>query len=288
MSSGPEETTTRTTTELSPEQRALIEPVIPVAEQYLSAPAKLPDYSQIAPFNPTQLAAQAGLLGATIPQGQLAGQAAGATEFLLDDVLDPSSNESLQGYIEASTRPITEELMRTILPGIRNEAVDTGQYGGSRQGIAEGLAIQGATNAIADTTATIGSEAYGQGLDALTKGLALVPTTQAAQSAPAVTQGAVGDIRRAMQQEVLGEKAYRDIYSQIAPFLAAQEVAAIGSALPGGTAISSVAQPGVDPFQQALSIGLGGLAIGGSLFGVPPQLSAPAMAAVFGGTGGLY
>lgn len=61
---------------------------------------------------------------------------------------NPYLNKALQGSMDQSKNVFdqmqgnaTDNLQRNILPGIRSNAVLTGQYGGSRQGVAEGTAI---------------------------------------------------------------------------------------------------------------------------------------------------
>jgi len=48
-------------------------------------------------------------------------------------------NRSMQGYNDAMLN-----MGQTVLPSINNDSFASGQYGGSRQGVAQGLAIQGA------------------------------------------------------------------------------------------------------------------------------------------------
>ncbi len=50
------------------------------------------------------------------------------------------TNPYLQQQADAMTANMTRNLNENVMPGIRSEALASGQYGGSRQGIAEGLA----------------------------------------------------------------------------------------------------------------------------------------------------
>lgn len=56
-----------------------------------------------------------------------------------------ATNPYLQDQGQAITDQVTNNLQRRILPGINSAAMATGGFGGSRQGIAQGLAI-GDTN----------------------------------------------------------------------------------------------------------------------------------------------
>lgn len=62
-------------------------------------------------------------------------------------------NPYLQGQANAITQQATQNLQNNILPGINSNFMAAGGYGGSRQGIAQGLAIgqtnQGITNSLA-------------------------------------------------------------------------------------------------------------------------------------------
>lgn len=297
MGGQPNETTQTTTQQLSPEQRRLIEPTIPIFEEYLRNPPRLPGYSQISPWNPAQLAGQQALLGQVLPQQQVAGNAADALNFSLTGARDVNNNPYLKSAIDAATRPIAQNLMENVLPGIRGTAVATGNLGGSRQGIAEGLAAGRTAQAIGDTSSQMASQGYLAGLDAMGRGLALTPQTLQAMLIPGQTVGMVGNLQYGMEQALLSERAYRDMYEQMAPFLAAQQVAGIGSGLPGGTTVSTMTQPGGQ--QNVLGSLIGGASLISGLFGNPfasmgagmmggGSLSPAALAAVFGGSGGLF
>ena len=88
-----------------------------------------------------------------------------ALSFLLGPVLDTSNNSALDGATQAAIKPLTEQFNETILPGIRNGAVTAGAMGGSRQGIAEGIASRELLQGVGDVTANVQSEAYKAGLD---------------------------------------------------------------------------------------------------------------------------
>lgn len=96
---------------------------------------------------------------------------------------NPYLTNAIQGGINQSTNQFrqmqgeaTDNLMRNVMPSIRSNSVLSGQYGGSRQGVAEGNAISDFTkqqNQAAtqfgqnNTNAAVGSQAqaYNQGQD---------------------------------------------------------------------------------------------------------------------------
>lgn len=286
----PSKTTTTNKFEMSPEQRRLLEPTIPIALNYLKNPPKLPGYSQIAGFNPNQTAAQNMLLGQVVPgQQEFAGNIQDANQFLLSpDILDPNTNPALAQWMQAATRPLEQSLMETVLPGVRGEAITAGQFGGSRQGIAEGLATGRTMQAMGDVSANIANQGYQSGLDAMARGLALSPQTMQAMAQPALTQGAVGDVQRNMEQMLLQEQWYKDMYAQMAPFLAAQEVAAMAQGFPGGTSTATMTggQPSGGGIGGALSGGMGGLSLAAGLGATGPW--GLGIGALLGGLAGLF
>lgn len=272
-------TTTTSEIKLSPEQEALLKPVIPIAQEYVNNPPTLPDYSQISPFNPVQLAAQKQLLGAAGQQSQIAGNAAATNAYLMNpNILSPDSNPALQATIDAAIQPIQQQLFTETLPQLGSSAEQAGQYGSSRQGVAEGLATQGAQQAAVNVAAPIANAGYQSGLDAMTKALGLAPQTTTNLTAPAVSVGAVGDVRQQLSQAQLDEQAYRDTYAQVAPFLAAQEVAAMAAGIPGGGTETTAPAPSMNPLTTAM----GGMALASSLFPTSTA-AAPAIGGLLGG-----
>ena len=225
-------TTTQTTTqELSPEQRKLLEPVIPIATDILKPGAvKLYPGSGIAAQTPAEQQAQqmalqaaggmqsvtsqlpgqitniqngqagnvdqvgqqaqqgqsqlmqmiASMFGGTsaqINQGNAATQPALST--LMDpNILNADSNPYLQSYMSAALHPLESQFSTQIMPGISSDAITAGGFGGSRQGIAQGLAAQGLQQSSGDIVSKIASEGYGQGLTAMIGGVNAANTQQ--------------------------------------------------------------------------------------------------------------
>ena len=120
---------------------------------------------------------------------------------------DIKNNPYLGSYMDAATRPLQQQLDMQTMPGIRASYGDAGQYGSSRQGVAEGVA-QGLTNqAIGDTRAQIANQAYGQGLsaqasalgqslDQQSKAMALYPQLMQAGLTPSNIYSSVGNTQQ--------------------------------------------------------------------------------------------
>lgn len=236
----------------------------------------------VAGFSPLEQEAQQG--AADFARGglqDLAGQAAGAQQFLLGDVLSPFSNPAIQQAAQGAIRPVFQQLQENVLPGIRSGFVASGQLGSPRQGIAEGLAIDRATQSALDTTSDIFSQAYGQGLDAFTKGLALTPQTAQLGLQPSAVLGGVGAQQRALDQALIDEAVARHEFEQAAPFaeLGALQQLVQGSA--GGTSAQQLPSQGLG--QQVA----GGIGAGLSGFGAAQALGLGAAAPFIGGGLGL-
>lgn len=215
--------------------------------------------SRVAGFNPTELAAQQGALnyaagGAT----DIANQAAGGLKFALGDVLNPETNPNLAKYAEGATRPVFQQLRESVLPGIRDAAGEAGAMGSSRQGIAEGLATQGATQQAMDTSSRIYSDAYNRGLQTFETGLQLSPTVQAMGLQPFNIASGVGAQQRALAQAQKDEAANKFQFEQYEPYMRlAQYLGFVGGSY-GGQGTSTT--EGSPSFWDR--IGLGGFISG--------------------------
>lgn len=291
MAGSPGSSTTTTKTELSPEQRALLDLAMPSAVEFAaSTPRRYPGATVAPMVQIGHRAARDAMVGADAQQ-RLAGGAENALtgimgaapgergmNFISQDYWNPANNPNLRGAIDAATRPITEQLTESALPAIRGEAIKTGGFGGSRQGVAEGLASREASRAIGDTGAKLTSQLYdtnmrtaaglyGNDLDATLKALGLTPNIQTSQVTPAATRGAVGEIKQAQNQAALNDRIANWNFDQNIGLVKARELASLLSGLPGGSTIATATgQPGRPGLTQAA----GGAATGasfGSLFG---------------------
>lgn len=262
MGGGEQAPVQKTTYELSPEQRQLMTLAMPGVRDFAASVPQRYQGNQVAGFTPEQMQGQGQVLGAAPIQGDLARSAARANQFYTSgNIWEPENNPALAGAVNAATRPITEALTQSALPAIRNEAVTTGNFGGSRQGVAEGLATQGASRAIGDTSAKVVNAAYDTNVNAQLKAMGLLPTVQGAQSAEGLATSGVGDVRQAMNQAMINQDVGGFNYDQLAPFLQSKEIMSLLQGLPGGTTTSTGNVPKANPFTSAL----GGAAAGASL-----------------------
>lgn len=135
------------------------------------------------------------------------------------NAMDLKNNPYVGDYAAAAARPITDNLMESIIPQLRLNAAGGGQAGSSRAGIAEGLASGKATQQIADQSAGIYNNAYSQGLDTYGKTLSLLPQLQQMQLVPGMAASAVGENQRAFDQHNIDAAKGKWDYEQMAPWL---------------------------------------------------------------------
>lgn len=132
-----------------------------------------------------------------------------ALNYNLGAARDVNNNPFLAGAMEAALRPMGEQFTQAggALSNIRNSSQDAGQYGGTRQGIAEGIAMRGLANSMGDVVAKMGSDAYGKGLDASGKALVAAPVAMSAAATPTSWESAIGSQQDMRTQQALNRDA---------------------------------------------------------------------------------
>lgn len=178
---------------------------------------------------------------------------------------DVANNPAVKGMVDASTRPIIQQLNEQALPNIRSGSVASGTLGGSRQGLAEGQAVERTARAAMDTSAGIYGNAYGQGLNTLSATLGQLPALESSAYQPGQILSAVGDQQRQLDQEKINAEIAKWTYNQQLPYTKLTEYGNTVSKPFGGTATSDVTATG-DSTSQTLGAILSGLGIGTSLW----------------------
>jgi len=252
--------TTETQQVLSPEQRELMALAMPGVRNWAAKVPQRYQGSQIAGFTNPQQQGQEMALAAAGGQQQLAQGAAGAANFWTgDNIWDPANNPALSGAIDRAVRPVTERFQETILPGIQDNAIQAGQqFGGSRRGVAEGMASRDYMRQVGDTAAGVVNDNYKTNVGAQLQAAGLTNQLQNAQVAPANTTSGVGDIQQQMQQSLLGQDVGNFNWEQNAPFMQSKELMSLLQGLPGGgtTSTATANQPQANPAMQMLGLGM--------------------------------
>jgi hypothetical protein len=236
-------------------------------QYYSNTPQYYPG-ATTANFTPQELAAQQGV--ASYAQGgaqTLANQGLGAQSFLLGDVLQANSNPYMADYAKAAISPVWESLTRQGLPNVESGAVASGQYGGSRQGLAEGLAISDATQKSLDTTSKMYGDMYNTNLGAMQKAVALNPSVMQSGMLPSQMLAGVGEQQRTMQQAMIDDAVAKWEWEQALPSTKLAQYLSMVSGQYGGQSQSTTEGDlgGVSPVGKAAGAAATGLGAYGAL-----------------------
>ena len=257
-----------TTQQLTPEQQSLVSLATPQYQQFAASNPTLPTGNQaVAGFTQPQQQGQADVLASTPQMANTVGTAAGTNQYLSSGAfLDPGSNPYVQNEVKAATQPIYQQLAQQTIPGQQaTGAAGSGvNFGGSREGIAEGLERQGADITAGNVGANIMNTALGQGLTATNQAIQQAPTTAGSLAIPGATESSVGDVQQTQAQNVLNANNQAAWFQQMLPLLKAQMLTQGAAGLPGGsTTAVGTTQQNADPISQLI----GGASAAGGLAG---------------------
>lgn len=172
-----------------------------------------------AGFSPDQLTAQQGTRDFAV-QGapEILNPAIGAYQYGTgSQVLDVANNPYVTGMAQAAADRAYSGLSPQ-LAGIRSGAVQSGGFGGSRQGIAEGLALGGAADAATQAAAGIYGNAYGQGLGHQAQTLGQTGSLIGAGFQPYQQLASSGVQQRGREQSLINDAQARHQYEQNLPY----------------------------------------------------------------------
>lgn len=199
MDSGGDTPATTTTVNYTPEERAARSKVMGEAQSiYDAQKPKLNTmgYPGAAPvgFDQYTLAAQdLAVQNAGNAQTNIADINRGVS-YGLNGAMDVNSNPWLTKAVQGAIRPITESYTDTggVMSQIRDGAQGAGQFGSSRQGIAEGIAAGRYADAVGDVSSRMYSDAYNKGQDTFARTLAFAPQAMDASMQPVNWLSGVG------------------------------------------------------------------------------------------------
>jgi hypothetical protein len=289
---GSDSTTTATTQNYSPEeaaQRALVQ--AEAARIYgQTAPgissASYPG-AMVTPFSPETRAAQTLAMESANNQQQGVNLMNSGMQYGLNGAMDVQNNPYLQNAISAAIRPVTQQYVDPggVLSSIRTNAVQAGQFGGVRQGMAEGLAAGRYTQNAFDTAGKMASDAYNTGQETFGRTMALAPQTIQANTIPVNTLSGVGAQNENLGQEQASYDAAARLWGLNAPWAPLQNYASIvyGGANPSTVSTSEGPQSSGGGARGAL-----GGAASGALMGAQGGPLGVAGGAILGGLAGLF
>ena len=192
---------------------------------------------------------------------------------------DKLSGDRLNAAINATTSPLKDQYARSTIPGIEDAAAMAGSFGGSRQGIAEGLAKSELDKNIANIDSTMRYQAESDDINRQMQG-----NLYAAQFAPSL-YNLLGTSSNVMSN--VGQQ--QDYFANAANKSDLNNLLGYGSFLrqfmPGTMSSSTTQSSGGSSFGDALAGGGTGALIGNMLF---PGLGGIIGGGLTGALGGLF
>lgn len=132
----------------------------PFAKGILGAARELGVRQGFAPGpTPHELAARSRIVRQAGPAGPIERMAGSAQESWMQG-LDPMANPWLDPMVEAAARDVSRAYKERVLPSISMKAEAAGGLGGSRQGVAEGVASRGYLDTLGDINAQMRGQAF--------------------------------------------------------------------------------------------------------------------------------
>ena len=179
---GGKTTSTSTTLNYSPEEAVRRTKVMDEALKVYNATAPqiaAADYpgAKPVPFSPESVAAQNLAVQNAFGAQQGIDQINQGVNYGMTTAMDVDNNPYLAKAVEGAIRPITQSYTDTggVMSQIRDGSVDAGQFGSSRQGVAEGIAAGRYADAVGDVASKMYSDAYNKGQDTFARTLMFAP-----------------------------------------------------------------------------------------------------------------
>lgn len=267
---GGQTTATTTSVNYSPEEAARRTQVMDESRRIYDATSgqiSNSPYPGSAPaqFSPeTQVSQQLAVQNAAAAQDQVQNINNGVN-YGLNGAMDVENNPYLAKAISAAVRPIEQSYTDAggVMSQIRTNAGQAGQVGGSRQGIAEGLAAGRMAQAQGDTAAKIASDAYNKGQETFQKTLTFAPQAMEAGMTPVNWLSSVGAQKENQAQAEQDYQANARMWDMNAPWIPLQNYASLvyGGSAPSTSSMTTA--PGVarNPIGQAAGAALTGASI---------------------------
>lgn len=133
---------------------------------------------------------------------QLSGSGINIAPTLQANLSGSGLNPFIEDTIGAATRSLTNNFQRNVIPSIGDNAAGAGQFGGTRHGIAQGIAAGDYQQSVGDVTAQLFAQGFDRNIQAQQQALQQVGQTQAQQGAFGL-QGA--NLAEQIRNNVLGQ-----------------------------------------------------------------------------------
>ena len=137
---------------------------------------------------------------AAIPGMRGAANTALGNYGFLSRAADVANNPYVQGMMGNNRAAAQRSLTEDFLPALGNQSQAAGGMGGSRQGVAQGMATDRAMRSMLEANNSLAMGAYSQGLGAQQSALGSLGAVQQGLMAPGAALGAIGQAREGYQQ----------------------------------------------------------------------------------------
>lgn len=202
--------------------------------------------------------------------------------------LDPATNPTLTGMVDASMRPITEQLTRQILPGIDQNAIMDNAFGGDRVALARGQAVGDWAEASGDIASKIYYDNYNRERQIQLMAPELFAAGYGAEMMVPQGYAQMGDYQRGLDQIAIDSDLMRRALNEQIAFAGIPQAMSIFGAMPyvGQNTTGTTTNTGTTMTEQyskanpLTSLIQGGLGIGSMLAGLGWQPFAAAGAGV--------
>lgn len=201
-------------------------------------------------------------------------QANAALESMLG-ATDVANNQQVQDLIAANTTAANQQLTEGLLPAVRSGASASGNYGSTRQGIAEGVAQGKTADALAGANAQVLSDAYSQGLKQQMAGMGYLGQVQAMDKQGAE---ALFDYENLLKQDQQGQMDMDYWNKTEAPWQGLDRWSKLLFPAAGMGGTTSTTTPGASTGSRLAGAGMAGLGAYGAL--ASTGYGAPAAAAM--------
>ncbi len=131
---------------------------------------------------------------------------------------DVANNQYVQAMLGQQADLLNRNLFENLIPEAEMGAIAAGQFGGSRQGIAEGIAMRGTQEALARQAASTQMDAYLAGLGQQRYGISAAPGMASFGMTPSTILSDVGAVQRSEAQRAIDEEMARFQFAQEEPW----------------------------------------------------------------------
>tara|TARA_R110002051_G_scaffold25840_3_gene62743 strand:+ start:522 stop:1316 length:795 start_codon:yes stop_codon:yes gene_type:complete len=201
-----------------------------------------------ASFSPDQLTAQQGIRDFAVKGApEIMNPAIGAYQQGTNpNMLNVANNP----YVNNMAQAASDRAMQSLQPelaNIRGGAIQSGGYGGGRQGIAEGNALTGAADSANQAAAQIYSNAYGQGLGHQANTMGMTGSIMGAGFQPYANLALSGEQQQLREQALMQDAQAAHQFNMNLPYQQLQNYqSGIAGFQPvmGGAGVNTSTEPG--------------------------------------------